>query len=118
MPPQRRNPSTSAPTRRSLTCAFPAHTIPCRHDLLLHVSNPRNSWGHHMIKQPGRGGRASRQVIRILLITASVIPTALIAGCGTPGPVLGGIAAGAVIAGQAPTNELQQVYYIGMFDPL
>ncbi|QOJ01694.1 MAG: hypothetical protein HRU70_14875 [Phycisphaeraceae bacterium] len=47
-----------------------------------------------------------------LCVLATVVP-----GCGTPWPYIGGAAGLTAYGGQAPSNEVQQVYYLGIFDP-
>jgi hypothetical protein len=44
--------------------------------------------------------------------------TSLLTGCATPEQTVGAVAGGVVLSGaQAPTHEVEQIYYLGMFDP-
>lgn len=56
--------------------------------------------------------------LSIVTALAAVSVVISLAGCGTPGPALGGIAGGTALLGVAPGQEIEQVYYLGMFDPL
>lgn len=51
-----------------------------------------------------------------LLVTALVgcIGTA---GCSTTGAIVAGVVGVTVVGGQSPANELDQIYYVGVFDP-
>jgi hypothetical protein len=46
----------------------------------------------------------------------------LLCGCNTPwewaAPVVGTLVVGTIILGNAPTTQIEQVYYLGVFDPL
>ncbi len=46
--------------------------------------------------------------------SASVI---CVAGCGTPWPYVGGVAGVAAVGGYSPGQEIEQTYYLGVFDP-
>lgn len=43
---------------------------------------------------------------------------ALLAGCSTAGWVVGGAAAATVVGARTPSHEIQQTYYLGVFDPM
>lgn len=51
---------------------------------------------------------------RVSLVLAACVP---VGGCNTPWPYIGAAAGAAIVGGQAPTNEIHQVYYLGVFDP-
>lgn len=58
---------------------------------------------------------------RIKCILACACAALLLVGCATPAQTAGAIAGGAVgitvAGGYAPSQEIQQVYYLGVFDP-
>jgi hypothetical protein len=54
---------------------------------------------------------------RPLLAAPCVLALALLGACNSPWGYVGGAAGAAVLGGQAPANELHQVYYLGVFDP-
>ncbi len=52
-----------------------------------------------------------------LRLVCALALSAILAGCDTPeGKITLGIVGAAVIGGQAPTNEIEQTYYLGIFD--
>lgn len=51
-------------------------------------------------------------------ITLALVAIAAAAGCGTAWPYVGGAVGATVLGGSAPTQELDQIYYVGMFDPM
>lgn len=51
------------------------------------------------------------------MFAGAVAVAAAIAGCNSPWPYVGAAAGAAALGGQAPTNEIEQVYYLGVFDP-
>lgn len=62
------------------------------------------------------GDRLKRWMALLVLLTCGTVP---LAGCTTATAIVAGGAIGATVAGgHAPAQELEQVYYLGVFDPV
>lgn len=57
----------------------------------------------------------SRKSIRKAICVGALLGA--LSGCDTTGAIIGGIAGITVLAGLSPSNEIDQVYYLGVFDP-
>jgi hypothetical protein len=58
------------------------------------------------------------KVLRILLLAVSTLSGSFLTGCATPAQTVG-LAVGTTVAGaHSPSQEIEQVYYLGVFDPL
>lgn len=49
------------------------------------------------------------------LLFVAIVPTS---GCSTEGAVVGGVVGATVLGARAPGHDLEQIYYLGVFDPL
>jgi hypothetical protein len=61
---------------------------------------------------------ARRSLGRTRILILLVSGAAASSGCSPEGAIIGGAVGAAVVGGQAPTQEIQQIYYLGIFDPL
>jgi hypothetical protein len=69
--------------------------------------------------RPPSGKRSSytaRCSPRALRLTASLLLAVAAAGC-SPEGVVGGAIGATLLGGQSPAHEIEQVYYLGVFDP-
>lgn len=65
---------------------------------------------------PGRG--TTRPVAPVLLLATALLGSSLLPGCATPAQTAGAVIGGVTVAGaQIPTDEIEQIYYLGVFDP-
>src|SRR5690349_3254800 len=60
------------------------------------------------------GPRFASRIAGPLAITAAI---AFTSGCATPGGNIALVTSASVFGGQAPGQEIEQVYYLGIFDP-
>jgi hypothetical protein len=58
-----------------------------------------------------------RVIARVIPALALVVTAMVTTGCGTTGAIVGGVIGVTALGGQSPANELEQVYYVGVFDP-
>lgn len=55
---------------------------------------------------------------RLRRLTAIGVIGAVLAGCNsTTGPIVGGTIGATVLGAMSPTQEIEQIYYLGVFDP-
>lgn len=62
---------------------------------------------------------SGRVVVAIRYCRTAVLGLTLCsaAGCNTTGAIVGGVIGGTLLGAQSPGQELEQVYYLGVFDP-
>jgi hypothetical protein len=53
----------------------------------------------------------------IISIVASILFCLFQSGCSTEGKIVTGVLAGTAYLAQSPGNEIEQIYYLGVFDP-
>ena len=58
-----------------------------------------------------------RRRTHLCIVLLAVSYGALIAGCSSPSANIALVGASTVVGGQSPNNEIEQVYYLGIFDP-
>lgn len=56
-------------------------------------------------------------VVRGIVAALAAAPLAAAAGCGSAEGNIALVGATTLVGGQSPTNEIEQVYYLGIFDP-
>lgn len=58
-----------------------------------------------------------RRVSTLCLLLLCLLSSTMLTACGVTGAIVGGVVVGTIVGAQAPGNEIEQIYYLGVFDP-